>query len=342
VAGATAAALTADREDERMTERLDDHLQRLGLSADESVVYVHLLRVGPSAPHDIASDLGRDRAALRVVLDRLTAVGLVGPVGESGALGPIPPLPGLDLLVREREAEVRQAQVAASLAFDTFRRTVWPQPTDGLIEIVTGSEIASRLQQTETNARDEILRFDSPPYYTSAHPNPMEYDNLARGVRYRVVYARAAIEVPGYYEENLRPSIAAGEEARVLPSVPVKLSIIDQRMAVVALPIQHAEVYNSLVIVYPSALLSALTGLFEIAWRAALPMHVGENAPSTLRPVERQVLELLAMGFTDEVIADRLGVSRRTLTRHVERLMDRAGVDGRFQLGLYSARHGWI
>jgi DNA-binding NarL/FixJ family response regulator len=71
-------------------------------------------------------------------------------------------------------------------------------------------------------------------------------------------------------------------------------------------------------------------------------MHVGDRSPSSLRPVERQVLELLAMGLTDETIADRLGVSRRTLTRHVERLMSKAGVDGRFQLGLYAARNGWI
>ena len=32
--------------------------------------------------------------------------------------------------------------------------------------------------------------------YTTAHPNEREYANLARGVAYRVVYARAAVEVP--------------------------------------------------------------------------------------------------------------------------------------------------
>ncbi|MGN6607712.1 MAG: helix-turn-helix transcriptional regulator [Jatrophihabitans sp.] len=325
---------------------LDPQLQRLGLTAVEARVYRYLLQHGPAHSDDIAAALiptgpTGPTDLITVAVGRLVTVGLVGPVGEHGAVVPIAPLTGLDLLTREREAELREAQVAAGRAYDTFRRTVW-QPSEGLIEIVTGVDIPARIEQVEANAAREILRFDSPPYSTTALPNEIEYANLARGVTYRVVYARAAIEVPGYYEENVRPSVAAGEQARVLPSVPVKLSIVDQRLGLVSWPIQQAEVNNTLVIVQPSALLSALTGLFEMGWRAALPMHVGDDGPSGLRPVERQVLELLAMGLTDEVIAERIGVSRRTLTRHVERLMDRAGVDGRFQLGMAAARHGWL
>jgi DNA-binding CsgD family transcriptional regulator len=326
-----------------MSDPLALHLQRLGLSRLEAEVYAHLLAAGPSSADDIAAALTLGGEETRAAVERLTRVGLVGHAGEGGALAPIAPAAGLDLLAAERNSELRQAQVAANLAFDTFRRTVWPQPTEGLIEIVTGgAEIRERIRQVEANATSEILRFDSPPYHSTGNLNQTEFDNLAKGVRYHVVYGRAAIEVPGYYEENIQPCIAAGEEARVLPSVPVKLSIHDQRVALVSLSIVQAEVNRSMVIVYPSALLSALIGLFEIAWRAALPMHVGERGPSFLRPVERQVLELLAMGLTDEVIAERLGVSRRTLTRHVERLMNRAGVDGRFQLGLYAARNGWL
>jgi len=325
-----------------MAGRLDAHLQRLGLSERDAEVYTHLLAAGPCRPSEVAKSLELKPRDVKAALDRLSGLGLVGLTGTDGAIAPISPVSGLDLLARERESELRQAQVATTLAFDTFKRTVWPQPTDGLIEIVTGGEIRERIRQIEATATTEILRFDSPPYYTTAIPNDMEHVNLARGVEYRVVYAKAAMERPGYYEANVQPCIAAGEQARVLPSVPVKLSIVDQRLALVSLSIQQAEVNRSLVIVYPSALLSALTGLFEIAWRAALPMHVGEHSPSALRPVERQVLELLAMGLTDEVIADRLGVSRRTLTRHVERLMSRAGVDGRFQLGLYAGRNGWL
>lgn len=325
-----------------MSGALGAHLQRLGLGAGEADVYAYLLAAGPANLADIAAALSVARDEVDAAIARLSEVGLIGLAGEDGALAPISPVAGLDLLARERESELRQAQVAANLAFDTFRRTVWPQDTDGLIEIVKGVEMRDRIRQVEANATTEIQRFDSPPYHTAGHLNQMEFDNLAAGVRYRVVYAKAAIEVPGYYEENVQPCIAAGEQARVLPSVPVKLSIVDQRIALVSLSIVQAEVNRSLVIVYPSALLSALTGLFEIAWRAALPMHVGKRSPSSLRPVEKQVLELLAMGLTDETIADRLGVSRRTLTRHVERLMSRAGVDGRFQLGLYAARNGWI
>jgi DNA-binding NarL/FixJ family response regulator len=325
-----------------MTDGLETQLQRLGLSPTEATVYAHLLASGPTTEDEAEAGLDLRPLDISAAFARLIEVGLAGVVGEDGSVAPITPVAGLDMLARERESELRQAQVAASAAFETFKRTVWPQPTAGLIEIVTGTEIRPRIRQIEANATSEILRFDSPPYYTTAFPNEMENANLARGVRYRVVYAKAAMERPGYYEANVQPCIAAGEQARVLPSVPVKLTIVDQRVALVSLSIQQAEVNRSLVIVYPSALLSALTGLFEIAWRAALPMHVGERSPSALLPAERRVLELLAMGLSDEVIAERLGVSRRTLTRHVERLMSKAGVDGRFQLGLVAGKENWL
>jgi DNA-binding NarL/FixJ family response regulator len=43
---------------------------------------------------------------------------------------------------------------------------------------------------------------------------------------------------------------------------------------------------------------------------------------------------LLAAGLTEEAAAGRLGISRRTVTYALTALMDRLGVDNRFQLAL--------
>ncbi|MDQ3406179.1 MAG: LuxR C-terminal-related transcriptional regulator, partial [Actinomycetota bacterium] len=51
---------------------------------------------------------------------------------------------------------------------------------------------------------------------------------------------------------------------------------------------------------------------------------------------------LLAAGANDDSIARQLGVSRRTVFRHLQRLMDHAGSTSRFQLAVHAVRHRWI
>ena len=49
---------------------------------------------------------------------------------------------------------------------------------------------------------------------------------------------------------------------------------------------------------------------------------------------ERALVELLAAGHTDASAARRLGCSPRTVSYTLRALMDRLGVENRFQLGL--------
>lgn len=172
--------------------------------------------------------------------------------------------------------------------------------------------------------------------------NECEVRSLERGVVYRVVYSKSAVENGAYYGVNIKPCIAAGEQARVLPSVPVKLTVFDRRIAFVSMSFVEAEINHSMLVVRPSSLLSALTGLFETAWRTALPLHQGTRAPAALPPSQRRILELLGAGVSDETIAELLGISRRTLSRQLEQLMGRAGTTTRFQLALQAARSGWL
>ena len=53
-----------------------------------------------------------------------------------------------------------------------------------------------------------------------------------------------------------------------------------------------------------------------------------------LTPREKALVALLAEGLTDAQAAQRLGLSNRTVTATVRGLMDRCGVNNRFQLGL--------
>ena len=324
------------------TERAD-HLRVLGLSDDEIKVYQHLLRTGPSSITELDEAVPDRAAGIDATLGGLVQAGLARRSGsDHSRYLPVPPDAGLEAMTLRRESELKQARIEVLNAYDEFRRTVHNESTTHLIEVVTGNAIVERIRQIKGGAQREILAIDSPPYYIGG-PNQEEIEHLKRGVSYRVVYSPESVEVPGYLTENILPCVEAGEQARVLPDVPAKLTIIDGSIAFVSMSVRDTDVNRSLLIIRPSSLLTALIGMFELCWRNALPLHASVGAEDDrLEPIERRLLALLATGAADDTIARTLGISRRTFFRYLERLMNRTGASTRFQLALHAARENWL
>ena len=324
------------------TERAD-HLKVLGLSDDEVKVYQHLLRTGPSSITELDEAVPDRSASIDSTLGGLVQAGLARRSGsDHSRFLPVPPDAGLEAMTLRRESELKQARIEVLNAYDEFRRTVHNESTTHLIEVVTGSAIVERIHQIKGGAQREILAIDSPPYYIGG-PNQEEIEHLKRGVSYRVVYSPESVEVPGYLTENILPCVEAGEQARVLPYVPAKLTIIDGSIAYVSMSVRDTEVNRSLLIIRPSSLLTALIGMFELCWRNALPLHASVGTEDDrLEPIERRLLALLATGAADDTIARTRGISRRTFFRYLERLMNRTGASTRFQLALHAARENWL
>ena len=324
------------------TERAD-HLKVLGLTDDEIKVYQHLLRTGPSSITELDEAVPDRSASIDSTLGGLVQAGLARRSGsDRSRFLPVPPDAGLEAMTLRRESELKQARIEVLNAYDEFRRTVHNESTTHLIEVVTGSAIIERIHQIKGGAQREILAIDSPPYYIGG-PNQEEIEHLKRGVSYRVVYSPESVEVPGYLTENILPCVEAGEQARVLPDVPAKLTIIDASIAFVSMSVRDTDVNRSLLIIRPSSLLTALIGMFELCWRNALPLHASVGTEDDrLEPIERRLLALLATGAADDTIARTLGISRRTFFRYLERLMNRTGASTRFQLALHAARENWL
>ncbi|WP_187370190.1 LuxR family transcriptional regulator [Streptomyces boluensis] len=323
--------------------KLGEALRLLGIGPTAGRVYLALLELAPAPLSSVGETTGIGGPELAAAYGELVDAGLAGAVGRDGdSAAPVPPAAGLEILARRRAAELAESRRTVGGAFESFRRLRLAAHTDDLVEVVTGEAIGPRMRQAWASAREQIRQLDSPPYFPIPGATEDALATIARGVTQRVVYSRESLEHPGQLEAVVEPCVEAGEQARVLPSVPVKLVIIDEAYALVSLSIQESDVHDSMLVVQPCGLLSALVALFEQTWLSALPFHGRTTRPAGLAPADRRLLRLLAGGAGDDVIARELGISRRTFFRRLQILQARLGAVNRFQLALQAQRAGWL
>ncbi|MFI6638517.1 LuxR family transcriptional regulator [Streptomyces sp. NPDC050504] len=323
--------------------KLGEALRLLGIDEAAARVYLALLELAPAPLGAVAAATGLRDAELTSAYGSLVDAGLASAVDGAGeVVAPVPPTAGLEILARHRAAEVEESRIAVGGAFESFRRQRLASYNDNLVEVVTGDSVGPRIRRAWASAREQIRQLESPPYLTLPEATGDSLATLERGVTQRVVYSRASLEFPGHLAEAIEPCVNAGEQARVAPSVPVKLVIIDEAYALVSLSIKEADVHNTMLVVQPCGLLSALIALFEQSWSNALPFHGRTTRPGGLPPADRRLLWLLAGGAGDDVIARELGISRRTLFRRLQVLMAQLGAANRFQMALQAQRNGWL
>ena len=68
----------------------------------------------------------------------------------------------------------------------------------------------------------------------------------------------------------------------------------------------------------------------------------GEGPADSLSPREREVLQLVAEGYTNQEIADRLIVSVKTVETHRAHIMSKLGLETRAELVRYALREGYL
>lgn len=66
----------------------------------------------------------------------------------------------------------------------------------------------------------------------------------------------------------------------------------------------------------------------------------GGQAADPLSPREREVLDLIAQGYTNQQIADRFGLSVKTIETHRSRLVEKLGLRSRAELVRYAVDRG--
>lgn len=316
-------------------------LRVAGLSELEEQLYRTLLRVRQGSLGQLAAFADRSPVVTRRALHRLESLGLVNRQGTPSRFVPASPDTAIEALILRRQEELERCRLTAAALAAEYRSAT--SDTADLVELVKGESIFHRYVQLLRSARSEVLMFDKPPYIGPAD-NPLELEVLARGIRWRAIYAQEALEIPDRIAQ-LRAWHAAGEQARLAANVPLKLVLVDRKTALLPLTPDGHGADNTAILLQASSLLSTLLMLFDMVWERALPLDAGNRSDHVVdEPAaeDRLLLQMLTAGLKDQAIARQLDVSLRTARRRLAQLMTTTGATSRFQLALAAVRRGWL
>lgn len=210
-------------------------------------------------------------------------------------------------------------------------------------EIVRGRDAAVRIfAQLVGGATKELVVIDG-GVHNGHVPRQLLRAAIAQHVYVRSVYARGSLlaGVPGS-----APAIEPlpGEHARVLSAVPVTYVVVDGLAAATPLVVDDGGRINSVLVVWPCALLDTAIALAEGLWRQAVAIgsDMGGSEAVLPSPEDAILLDLLRQGLKDRAIARTLGIGERTVQRRLSTLMSELGAKTRFQAALNAVHRGWL
>ncbi|MEU1412572.1 helix-turn-helix transcriptional regulator [Streptomyces sp. NPDC049097] len=314
-------------------------LQALGLSEAAERTYLDLIESGERTVSELIARRRLTTDELSVVLGELESIKLIE--RHADMIVPVPPRLAMETLAERRTQEAALARRSADLLSQLWTRR-FGQRTD--FELLPSHEAGRQvLDSIQRDAQEQVRAMTLGNLSTEGHKIVDGlFDALNRGVRYQVIYGAHVLRDPAALH-MVRQCVDAGEEARVFAHVPMNITVVDDRWALVAARTPApGKAGIAAVVVHDSPFLTGLVGFFDAFWRMAVPITSGTGTDGTASPGARQLLTYLSAGLTDEAIARELGVSERTIARRVSRLQELLGAQTRFQLGLQAARQGWL
>jgi DNA-binding CsgD family transcriptional regulator len=219
-------------------------------------------------------------------------------------------------------------------------------------ELIEDYERLARLARTTCNAGSPYLQMVVSAAQVSAAQRDLQagalWDYRALGIAWQVRPPRPSLE-PGrqrliWTADQLAECgslLDVEAECRTLDAMPMRMLVADG----VGLILLTATGVEAGALVRAPVVVAALAHYFDLLWERATP--VSGRAPvragsEQLPRSERVMLGLLMAGLTDAAIARTIGISARSVRRHVAALEERAGVTTRFALGAAAVRLGWV
>ncbi|MEU9890239.1 LuxR C-terminal-related transcriptional regulator [Sphaerisporangium sp. NPDC051011] len=325
--------------------------EALGLNSLTESVYLAMLRFPDAGVSDLTRTLAVDEDQVRAALDDLARMALLRtPASGTETPRPVNPKVGLSALLARKEAEVarrrqeiEETRVAFTALLAQQSDTRSRMSEDGVERVEGIDEIRERLRELAATCEWEACSFIPGGAQSEASltaSRELDADAIERGVRLRTIYLDSVRNDQPTFE-YAQWLAGLGSEVRTVPTLPLRMLIVDRKLALVPVDTENSAALA--VEVSNRGVLTGLVALFNSVWKTSVPLGVTRRRDDEgLSPQEKQVLRLLGEGHTDEMIARRMGVSVRTARRVASTLLTRLNAQSRFQAGARAVAKGWI
>lgn len=316
-----------------------------GIVADELLgPYIRLLASDGCLPSEAADVLGGPQ-----IVEALKETGLAYVMPLGLAVSPRLVATAPDLALQGALAALSRKLVAdQQRLLDGQRRMVEMHPFPGVMEGQADQLVRILTDRTEITDTSRSLLGTARRHWLTLENFAMErpLEELAGmpplpifegNVASRTIYQASCAENPVGIK-IIEMHTGAGEEARILPKIGMKMKLADE--AVALLPLTPTGLPGALLIKSP-VIVAALREYFELLWERAVPL--GDTEPEMpLKPVQMSILRMLAQGMTDDGISRRIGMKTSSVRRHISTIGKHLGTTSRIAMGAAVARRGWI
>ncbi len=311
-----------------------------------SVYRYAVLRGGIEDNHAVAAELGLAAdvvgdAVSRLLTDRL----LREDVGNRELLVAVDPEIAARLVVTPMEREIYQrreliarVQSQTELFREDYARGDRVAATPAPVSRVSGGpEVSGCIELAGDACREEVLVLQSGRQDTEDFDGLLRLclQLLQRGIAVRIVCqhrSRADLTT----RMKLKRVIDAGAQIRTASHIPRAAVVFDRDLAVLIDASADQPAASQL---RDGAVVGFLLDLFEHLWNDATPVEGCDTGYAEVADDLRQTIAaMMARGFTDEVLARKLGMSLRTCRRHIAALMHDLDAVSRFQAGVRASR----
>jgi DNA-binding CsgD family transcriptional regulator len=202
-------------------------------------------------------------------------------------------------------------------------------------------EVRGYLKVATDSCRDEVLVLQPGPREGGEFDDSLHAcaNLLARGVSVRIIYPhrnRAELTT----RMRLSGLASAGAKVRTVSQVPRPAVIFDATLAILPGTVRGQLCASQ---VRDAGVVRFLLGMFNDLWDGATPVDGADTGYAEVTDdLWQSIATLMSNGFTDEVMARKLGMSVRTCRRHIAALMRELDAVSRFQAGARAAHRGLV
>ncbi|WP_435177030.1 LuxR C-terminal-related transcriptional regulator [Actinacidiphila sp. bgisy145] len=319
-------------------------------------VYEALRRLGSAVQSDLGTASGLDTRQAAAALRRLTEIGLVEERGD-GHIESVDPdtalvrtLEAYHTAAKEQSRRTEALRDVSQALLYVYRPAVERVASKVQVEYIrdrwSKHRVLDALTETIQRTSDSLHPGPMPPADVLESSLKRDAQLIKRGVRLRAIYPLSMVQTPRHLR-YLQEAADLGVSVRLLDHAPCDILLHDNELA--CMPSNPHAVYdNPMLLIRSTDLVQTLTAVFDDYWLRAATVEqalrdergagaVAGRSPE-LTAQERVVIRLMSTGLSDEQIARKVGVHRRTVQRVIAKLMERLGAGSRFEAGLKLAQ----